>query len=101
RELALIRAEVAASGPGLGAQLRITCLTLCDGLGNHHRGEDAGIFPMTASWRPDLADAVDRMRDEHERIGELLAEVDRLTGELEDHLRHEEDVLVPVLDGTG
>ncbi|WP_214406439.1 nitroreductase/quinone reductase family protein [Pseudonocardia lacus] len=119
RELALIRAEVAASGPGLGAQLRINCLTLCDGLGNHHRGEDAGIFPAVASYRPDLADAIDRMRDEHERVAVLLAElravldadrpdreallveVDRLTGELEEHLLREEEVLVPVLDGTG
>lgn len=35
RELALIRKEIVASGPGLGAQLRVNCLTLCQGLTNH------------------------------------------------------------------
>jgi hypothetical protein len=58
------------------------------------------------------------MRIEHERIaallGELqallaadapdraalLVEIDRLTGELEEHLRYEEEQLIPVLDGA-
>jgi deazaflavin-dependent oxidoreductase (nitroreductase family) len=118
RELALVRAEVARSGASLGAQLRINCLTLCDGLRNHHRGEDLGMFPALAAQRPDLAPAIERLRAEHERVAALLdelravlaaehparsallAEVDRLTGELEAHLTAEEEQLVPVLDGA-
>lgn len=67
---------------------------------------------------PDLAPVLDRLRAEHEAIAVLLAhlqhvlsdgavdtstlqaEVDRLTGELEQHLDYEEEQLIPVLDGT-
>ncbi|MEK8225816.1 nitroreductase/quinone reductase family protein [Oerskovia sp. M15] len=45
RELAMIRREVAASGPRIGAQLRINCLTACQGLRLHHSREDDGMFP--------------------------------------------------------
>ncbi|MEV7379265.1 nitroreductase/quinone reductase family protein [Streptomyces lydicus] len=116
RELALIRAEIATSGAGLGAQLRVNCLTLCQGLHNHHTGEDRGMFPMLGRHHPALAPALERMREEHERLAALLAElqqvltsegtdpaalsaeVDRLTTAVEDHLTYEEEVLIPVLD---
>jgi deazaflavin-dependent oxidoreductase (nitroreductase family) len=116
RELALIRAEVAESGPGLGAQLRVNCLTFCRGLHHHHTGEDTGMFAALAEHRPDLVPTLDRLHQEHERIavvaGELqkivttgdgdparlLAEVDRLVAELEAHLTYEEQQLIPVLD---
>jgi deazaflavin-dependent oxidoreductase (nitroreductase family) len=62
RELALIRKEIAESGPGLGIQLRVNCLTVCHGLHHHHSGEDAGIFPFLAERRPELAPTVDRLR---------------------------------------
>jgi deazaflavin-dependent oxidoreductase (nitroreductase family) len=118
RELELIRAEVAASGPALGAQLRVNCLTLCAGLGGHHVREDAGMFPGIAAERPDLAPVLDRLAAEHRTIaglvddlrrvlddpdpdrGTLVAEVDRLTAALHDHLAYEEEQLIPVLDGT-
>jgi deazaflavin-dependent oxidoreductase (nitroreductase family) len=116
RELALIREEVARSGPGLGAQLRVNCLTLCQGLHNHHTGEDMMMFPMLGRTRPDLEPVLERLREEHERIAVLLgdlravvsadrtdplpvlAEVERLTGELEAHLTYEEEQLIPILD---
>ncbi|MFD7439752.1 nitroreductase/quinone reductase family protein [Streptomyces sp. NPDC059909] len=128
RELALIREEIAAwqsasqsdsergSGVGIGAQLRVNCLTVCAGVHNHHTGEDAGMFPLLAQRRPELAPVLDRLRDEHVRIAELVedlrkvvtaegtdaaqvrAEVERLTDELESHLRYEEEQLIPVLD---
>jgi iron-sulfur cluster repair protein YtfE (RIC family) len=117
RELALIRQEFAASGggPALGAQLRVNCLTLCEGLGNHHAGEDTALFPSLAARHPHLAPALGRLRREHERIAALLddlrrvvsapdadparalPEVERLTGELEAHLTYEEEQLVPLL----
>jgi deazaflavin-dependent oxidoreductase (nitroreductase family) len=116
RELRLVRAETAAAGPRLGAQLRVNCLTLCQGLRNHHGGEDAGLFPALHHRRPELAPVLDRLRDEHEKIAALLAElsavigaegtspaealreVERLTDELEAHLTYEETALLPLLD---
>lgn len=115
-ELAAIRREVAESGPGLGAQLRINCLSLCQGLQYHHRMEDDGIFPALAD-QPGTATVLDRLRTEHEQIAAALdqlqrlladptadatrlrAEVDRLTGEVEAHLRYEEDHLIPLTEG--
>ncbi|MGP3965023.1 nitroreductase/quinone reductase family protein [Nonomuraea sp. 3N208] len=118
RELALIRREVAASGPRLGAQLRINCLTLCQGLHVHHEREDGFMFPALEGRHPELAAALERLRAEHAvvqellgRLQELLAaedvapealslEVDHLTAELEAHLDYEEEQLVPLLNGA-
>jgi deazaflavin-dependent oxidoreductase (nitroreductase family) len=114
RELALIRAEVAAAGPSVGAQLRVNCLTLCAGLHNHHAGEDGALFPLLTTQRPDLAPVLERLRAEHEQVAALVAqlretiagpadpellrrEVDRLTDQLERHLSYEEEQLVPAL----
>ncbi|MFJ8647304.1 nitroreductase/quinone reductase family protein [Streptomyces sp. NPDC093546] len=118
RELGLIRKEIAESGTagGLGTQLRVNCLTVCQGLHNHHTGEDAMLFPMLADRHPGLAPVMDRLKREHERIAALLgalrdvvsdegadgpqvlAEVERLTDELEEHLRYEEEQLIPLLE---
>jgi deazaflavin-dependent oxidoreductase (nitroreductase family) len=114
RELALIRQEVAASGSGLGAQLRINCLNLCQGLHFHHTMEDKGIFPHLDGAHPELAPVLDRLRDEHLTIkdlldelqkvlaadGDVLPEVERLTTELEAHLDYEEEHLIPILNGA-
>ncbi|MER6947584.1 nitroreductase/quinone reductase family protein [Nonomuraea sp. NPDC000554] len=116
RELALIRKEVAESGAGLGAQLRINCLTLCQGLEHHHTIEDAHMFGALGEQHPDLAPALARLREEHQVVkrllddlqallateapdpAQLLQEVERLTGELEAHLDYEEEQLVPILN---
>ncbi|MFI1396090.1 nitroreductase/quinone reductase family protein [Streptomyces sp. NPDC020681] len=118
RELALIRKEITESGPGLGVQLRVNCLTLCQGLHNHHSGEDAGILPFVAQRHPELGPVVDRLREEHQKIAGLLddlqtlvsgegadplvvlPEVERLTDELERHLTYEEEQLIPILDAS-
>ncbi|MEU2162027.1 nitroreductase/quinone reductase family protein [Streptomyces sp. NPDC019208] len=119
RELALISREIGDSGPRLGAQLRINCLTLCQGLHNHHTGEDTALFPFLAGRYEELAPVMDRLREEHGKIAALLdelrrvvtaddadpglvqAEVERLTDELEAHLVYEEEQLIPVLDAAG
>ncbi|MFF4743447.1 nitroreductase/quinone reductase family protein [Streptomyces sp. NPDC047980] len=119
RELALIRREIGDSGPRLGAQLRINCLTLCQGLHNHHTGEDTALFPFLAGRYEELAPVMDRLHEEHGKIAALLdelrrvvtaddadpglvqAEVERLTDELEAHLVYEEEQLIPVLDAAG
>lgn len=116
RELGLIRAEVARSGSSVGAQLRVNCLTLCQGLEFHHRGEDTMLFPPLAADHPALAETFERLRGEHTAIAALLTElrttldgetpperllpeVDRLIADLETHLAYEEERLIPVLDG--
>jgi len=116
RELALIRKEIAASGPRLGAQLRVNCLTLCAGLHHHHTGEDAGMFASLAQHHPELAPTLELLSSEHQKIAALLedlqkvistegadpvlvlADVERLTDELEAHLTYEEEQLIPILD---
>ncbi|WHT21617.1 nitroreductase/quinone reductase family protein [Crossiella sp. CA-258035] len=118
RELALIRTEFAKSGRTLGVQLRINCLTLCAGLHNHHTGEDMAIFPFLTDKFPEFAPTIERLRAEHVRIEQLttelraaldnqdadpglvLAEVERLTAELERHLDYEEAQLIPVLEAA-
>ena len=119
RELALIREEFRKSGPTLGAQLRVNCLTLCQGLHNHHTGENLGIFPLLAGRHPEFAPALDRLRREHETIAELLGQlrevlageetepdrarsrVEHLTTALEAHLTYEEEQLIPLLTPLG
>ncbi|MEU4231305.1 nitroreductase/quinone reductase family protein [Nonomuraea sp. NPDC026600] len=119
RELRLIRKEVAASGTGgLGVQLRVNCLTLCQGLHHHHTIEDARMFPGVEGRYPELGQVMERLRAEHETVARLLdelqrlladgepdvaadrvlAEVERLTTELEAHLDYEEQYLVPILN---
>lgn len=118
RELGLIRKEIAESGTatGLGTQLRVNCLAVCQGLHKHHTGEDTMLFPMLADRHPELAPVMDRLKQEHEHIAALLAdlkkvvsdegadhqqvldEVERLTDELEAHLAYEEEHLLPLLD---
>jgi len=116
RELDLIRREVAESGPVLGAQLRVNCLTVCQGLHFHHGVEDAHVFPTLEDRYPELAEPLARLRAEHVVVARLLdrlkaavtdagadratvaAEVERLTVELEAHLDYEESYLVPALN---
>ncbi|MFI5686822.1 nitroreductase/quinone reductase family protein [Streptomyces sp. NPDC051636] len=116
RELALIRKEMTNGGSALGAQLRVNCLTFCQGLDNHHAGEETALFPFLAARHPEFAPVRERLRLEHERIAALVgelrravaaeespdarAEVVRLTEELEAHLTYEEEQLVPLLDGA-
>lgn len=115
RELALIRREVQQAGPVIGAQLRVNCLTLCEGLRGHREREDTGLFAWLAHSRPELA----RLDAEHRAMAALLdelrtvlaspapdrdvlaAEVRRLTGQVEAHPVYEEQQLVPVLDAAG
>ncbi len=51
-ELALIRRRSRRRGR-VGAQLRVNCLTLCQGLGNHHMGEDQQLFPLVGRHHPE------------------------------------------------
>jgi deazaflavin-dependent oxidoreductase (nitroreductase family) len=106
-------AEAASSGPSLGAQLRINCLTLCQGLHFHHTGETAGLFPSLLVRHPDLAPTITRLQSEHDQIANLLDDLqhlvstsnpsgslpklDELIDGLNAHLDHEEAQLLPLL----
>lgn len=125
-ELATLRAAVAryedgdrhgVPVPSLGAQLRRHCLSFCEALGAHHGGEDRA-FPLMAQQFPHLAPALERLQAEHHHVARNLeqlrdmveqlpgggvstgitAELDRITGELEEHFRYEEAQLLPALD---
>ncbi|MFI6284725.1 nitroreductase/quinone reductase family protein [Streptomyces sp. NPDC051018] len=132
REVALIREEIAASASGaaasgsavsgsgrtataLGAQLRVNCLTLCEGLRHHHQGEDSSVFPMIRERFPEHAPVLARLDSEHRKVAAILdelqrivtsgagplavlPEVDRLAAELDVHLAYEEEQLIPLMD---
>ncbi|TDD46329.1 nitroreductase family deazaflavin-dependent oxidoreductase [Kribbella antibiotica] len=112
-ELALIRDEVAKSGTaGIGAQLRVNCLTLCQGLHHHHIGESQGIFPGLLQQHPELSDEINALLQEHDQLAvhleelekllttprpDLLPEIDRIVAVLNKHLDHEEAALLAFL----
>ncbi|GAA1675486.1 nitroreductase/quinone reductase family protein [Kribbella yunnanensis] len=113
QELALIRKEVATSGTaGIGAQLRVNCLTLCQGLHHHHTGESGGIFPALLEQHPELADEIAVLQSEHDQLAvhleeleqllttpqpDLLPEIDRIVALLTAHLDREEAALLSYL----
>lgn len=116
RELAIIEGEIAGSGPVLGAQLRINCLSACAGLEFHHDGEDGQMFPYLEERHPDLGPVLRELREEHRSLRRLLRRLQELvtagrtpeTGaavralrvQIEAHLDREEEVLVPLLNAV-
>ena len=106
RQLADLRRGTTRSAPGLTEH----CLSLCDALHAHHTGEDDVLFPHLRDRNPELAAALDRLRDEHRVIAGILARIralnetslatdlDRLAADLEAHLDYEEEQLVPLLN---
>ena len=102
--------------PGLGLQIRQRCLAFCQALEFHHTSEDDHLFPGIARHHPHLTDTFDRLRDEHLTVariqGELVTllagitvadperfriELDAMSTELNAHLDHEEESLLPLL----
>ncbi len=113
RELALIRADAAVSGPRVGAQLRVNCLAVCCGLRHHHTAESGQLFPHLRDRHPELDAVLDRLHAEHavlDRLlddlqkllsagpADLLTAVDRLVAQIDNHLSYEERHLVPLLN---
>ncbi|MFB7588964.1 nitroreductase/quinone reductase family protein [Streptomyces sp. NPDC056169] len=102
--------------PALGRRLARHCLTFCGALHAHHHNEDS-VFDLLEREFPELADSLDRMREEHKVVARtveelealltsgaapaaLRAEVDRLATRLEEHFTYEEAQLVPALTRT-
>jgi deazaflavin-dependent oxidoreductase (nitroreductase family) len=76
RDLDRFRAAVPATPYGDRATWRRLARRwtfLGDVLHKHHRGEDAGLWPLLRSRAPDARDVLDGMEAEHERIDPLLA----------------------------
>ncbi|MDK0521448.1 nitroreductase/quinone reductase family protein [Streptomyces sp. ML-6] len=112
------RGPGAPPAPGLGLQIRQRCLAFCRTLEFHHTSEDAHLFPGIARYHPDLTATFDRLAEEHRTVarlqGDLVtlladiaaadpehfrAELDRMSTELNAHLDHEEEQLLPLLAG--
>jgi hypothetical protein len=102
------------SGTGQPDELRAHCLQFCQALQEHHRFEDAAMFPDLQRARPDAGAVLDLLRAAHHRISELLIGVAdtvqllpvdpgsastalaRLADELTAHLDDEERSLAPL-----
>jgi non-ribosomal peptide synthetase component F len=61
--------------------LVIHCLAFCTALTSHHRGEDAGMFADLLRARPDLAETVSKLVEDHEMIASILSRVAELAAE--------------------
>jgi hemerythrin-like domain-containing protein len=87
-----------------------------EALHGHHHAEDTGVFPELARQHPELAELIDGLKADHQRIDPLLDRGDRafaalpdlteaagvvsaLTELLSPHLAREEAELVPHLRG--
>lgn len=60
---------------------RAHCLAFCSALTAHHQGEDGGLFGELLRIRPDLADVIRKLTDDHQMIAGILATVRDLADE--------------------
>lgn len=70
-----LRGLRASSRPGSDGSLTTHCLAFCSALGEHHRGENAQLFPEVVAQEPTLAAVVDQLQHDHGLIGFLLRDV--------------------------
>lgn len=101
----------------LSDDLVVRCRAVCTTLDSHHRDEDSALFPWLRRERPELAEVISKLEQDHAMIATLLAGLDRVLREgadadvvmrhlegvdavMESHFRYEERVLVPVLDAV-
>jgi hypothetical protein len=116
------RADPSTADSGTGPQalrglLQVRCIAFCRALTSHHTSEDNTAFPELAEASPELADVLERLRQDHRlvagilvRLSEILStltpdnrgsvtrEIDGLTAILESHFQWEERRLVAALD---
>jgi hemerythrin HHE cation binding domain-containing protein len=100
-----------------GVDLPTHCLAFCAALTSHHQGEDTGMFVELLRERPDLAETVTKLMEDHQLIASILArvteladgaaespdpairrELDGLTAIMESHFRYEERAISEALD---
>jgi len=49
------------------------CLMLCGALRAHHTGEDGDLFPALLRGHPEFAATMDKLREDHRLIADILA----------------------------
>jgi hypothetical protein len=120
RQLTLLKADLGKARPDAG-RLATHCLAFCSALESHHRGEDTGMFVELLRQRPDLADTVAKLVEDHHLIASILSrvaeladraagssgpaleavsrELDGLAAIMESHFNYEERAISVALDG--
>ncbi|MGP3955885.1 hemerythrin domain-containing protein [Nonomuraea sp. 3N208] len=127
-----LRGELASLGDEVDAyldggtrprDLRAHCLAFCTALERHHTGEDDGAFPALAARHPELAPVLDKLREDHRLVADILrrlrelvdgldpetgrdprearrvrGEVDGLTAIVESHFGYEERSIAKALN---
>lgn len=65
----------------LGRDLLIYCWGFCTALDGHHTSEDQALFPLLLAERPELADVIGKLKQDHSMLSYLIK---ALTAELTD-----------------
>ena len=95
--------------------LLLFCHGFCATLTDHHRSEDAALFPVIERARPELAPVLATLMQDHAMIAHLIEDLERAIAEgvasdqllhhldgieaiMESHFGHEERRLITVLD---
>ncbi|WP_028849897.1 hemerythrin domain-containing protein [Thermocrispum municipale] len=96
--------------------LQVYCRAFCAALDGHHRGEAEALFPRLRRQRPELAEAINSLLQDHSMIDHLLGglrkvldssdstsadvtqHLDGISAVMETHFRYEEKVLAAALD---
>ena len=95
--------------------LQLFCGGFCVALQGHHTSEDATLFPLVLGAQPDLAEVIDKLKQDHSMIahlirgleqalrtgdqqGALLRHLDGIQAVMETHFGFEERQLVSLLD---
>lgn len=115
--LALARAALDSGDPADAAtDLLLFCHGFCAALSGHHRAEDGSLFPELVRARPDLAQVVAKLTQDHNMIEHLIGglqkavadstdpevahrHLDGIEAVMETHFKYEEKQLGAVLDG--
>ncbi len=63
----------------LGRDLLIYCWGFCTALDGHHTSEDRTLFPLLLAERPELADVIGKLKQDHSMLSHLIK---ALTAEL-------------------
>jgi hemerythrin-like domain-containing protein len=77
-----LREVQAGVDPGsAGSGLLAHCLAFCTALSAHHQGEDDGLFAELLRVRPDIAEVVRKLTEDHQMIAGILTSVRELADE--------------------
>jgi hypothetical protein len=77
------------------------CLAFCSALDAHHQGEDTGMFAALLRQRPELADTVGKLVQDHEMIASILVRVGELADRAAGAETGDRQAIARELDGLG